>query len=121
MAAYGASTTFFALTLSRISKYTGRYILFAVAGLVNLGTFIVLYLWIPSEDNIVIIFLLPVCWGMAEGIWQTQSNGKHIGVKVCEQIETGLYFATVMKQVITLGNTCLAFLLQERICLFKVS
>ncbi|XP_053374801.1 protein unc-93 homolog A-like [Mercenaria mercenaria] len=74
MATYGGSTTFFALSLSRISKYTGRQALFAVAGLVNLGTLVTLYLWIPSADNVALIFLMPVIWGMAEGIWQTQSN-----------------------------------------------
>jgi hypothetical protein len=75
MAAYGGSTTLFALSLSRLSKYTGRHILFGTAALVNLGTLVTLYLWIPSADNITFIFVLPVIWGMAEGIWQTQSNG----------------------------------------------
>ena len=75
MAAYGASTTIFALLLSRLSKYTGRHILFAVASLVNLGTFVVLYLWTPSRDHISVIYLVPIAWGLSEGIWQTQSNG----------------------------------------------
>lgn len=74
MATYGGSTTFFALSLSRVSKYTGRRVLFLTAGLVNLGTLVTLYLWSPSSDNVTFIFLLPVIWGMAEGIWQTQSN-----------------------------------------------
>ncbi|XP_052798386.1 protein unc-93 homolog A-like [Mya arenaria] len=74
MAAYGASTTFFAMTLSQISKYTGRYVLFGLAGLVNLGILVTLYIWIPSADNIAVIFIIPVIWGLAEGIWQTQSN-----------------------------------------------
>lgn len=76
MATYGGSTTLFALGLSRMSKYTGRQVLFVVAGLVNLGTLVTLYLWTPSSDNVIFIFLIPVIWGMAEGIWQTQSNGE---------------------------------------------
>ncbi|KAL4223291.1 Ion channel regulatory protein UNC-93 [Mactra antiquata] len=74
MATYGASTTVSALLFSRLSKYTGRYILFFIAGFVNLGTFIALYLWVPSSDDIVYIFVLPILWGLSEGIWQTQSN-----------------------------------------------
>ena len=76
MAAYGGSTTFFALSLSRISKYTGRHFLLGVAGLVNLGVLITLYAWTPTPDSLIIIFVIPIIWGIAEGIWQTQSNGK---------------------------------------------
>lgn len=74
MSAYGGSTTFFALSLSKISQYTGRHFLFIVAGLVNFGILVTLYLWIPQRDDITLIFVLPVIWGLAEGIWQTQSN-----------------------------------------------
>lgn len=77
MATYGGSTTVFALFFGRISKYTGRYVLFALAGLVNLGIFIVMSVWVPSSDDVMLIFLIPVCWGVAEGIWQIQSNGKN--------------------------------------------
>lgn len=78
MATYGASTTVFALLLSRLSKYSGRHILFAVASMVNLGTFIVLYKWKPNADHVVVIYLVPIAWGLAEGIWQTQSNGMFV-------------------------------------------
>ncbi|KAH3891093.1 hypothetical protein DPMN_015182 [Dreissena polymorpha] len=74
MASYGGSTTVFALTLSRLSKYTGRQLLFAVAGVVNLGIFVTLYVWTPRADNEAVIYIVPVVWGLAEGIWQTQSN-----------------------------------------------
>ncbi|XP_053397637.1 protein unc-93 homolog A-like [Mercenaria mercenaria] len=74
MATYGGSTTVFALVFARVSKYTGRYILFALAGLVNLGILITLYIWIPSSEDVFLIFLIPVIWGVAEGIWQIQSN-----------------------------------------------
>jgi hypothetical protein len=76
MATYGASTTVFALIVARISKYTGRYILFTIAGVVNLGVLVTMYVWNPSSENIFLIFLVPVIWGVAEGIWQIQSNGE---------------------------------------------
>ena len=66
----------FALLLSRLSKYSGRRVLFAVASVVNLGTFVVLYLYKPSADYVTVIYIVPIAWGLAEGIWQTQSNGK---------------------------------------------
>lgn len=74
MASYGGSTTVFALALSRLSKYTGRYVLFATAAIVNLATLILLYAWIPTADDTSMIFVVPIIWGLAEGIWQTQSN-----------------------------------------------
>ena len=90
MAAYGCSTTVFALLLSRLSKYAGRYLLFAVAGAVNLVTLIVMYIWKPTSDHMALIYVVPIVWGLAEGIWQTQSNGMshfvnslHIGYFSC--------------------------------------
>ena len=75
MAAYGCSTTVFALLLSRLSKYVGRYLLFAVAGAVNLVTLITMYIWKPTSEHMALIYVVPIVWGLAEGIWQTQSNG----------------------------------------------
>ena len=75
MAAYGCSSTVFALLLSRVSKYAGRYLLFAVAGAVNLVTLIAMYIWKPTSDQMALIYVVPIVWGLAEGIWQTQSNG----------------------------------------------
>lgn len=76
MATYGGATTVFALLFGRISKYTGRYVLFALAGLMNLGTLVVLYVWIPTSEDVVLVFMIPVMWGVSEGIWQIESNGE---------------------------------------------
>ena len=78
MASYGCSTTVFALLLSRLSKYSGRYFLFGVAAAVNLVTLIILYVWKPTANHVALIYVVPVVWGLAEGIWQTQSNGGFI-------------------------------------------
>ena len=89
MAAYGCSTTVFALLLSRLSKYAGRYLLFAVAGAVNLVTLIVMYIWKPTSDHMALIYVVPIVWGLAEGIWQTQSNGMSHCVN---SLYTGCFF-----------------------------
>lgn len=76
MASYGCATTISALVTSRIAKYTGRYILFSFAAAVNLAIFILLYVWVPTENQKAYVFAMAVMWGLGEGIWQTQSNGR---------------------------------------------
>jgi len=82
MAAYGGATTISALVTSRLAKYTGRYVLFGVASVINLALFVILYEWEPTEEHLIYIFLLAVTWGLSEGIWQTQSNGE----LVCQSV-----------------------------------
>ncbi|XP_052673889.1 protein unc-93 homolog A-like [Crassostrea angulata] len=74
MASYGCATTISALVTSRIAKYTGRYVLFSFAAAVNLAIFILLYVWVPTENQKAYVFAMAVMWGLGEGIWQTQSN-----------------------------------------------
>ena len=76
MASYGCATTLSALVTSRIAKYTGRYFLFGTAASINMAIFIILYIWVPTPDQQVLVFILAVTWGLGEGMWQTQSNGK---------------------------------------------
>ncbi|XP_064597882.1 protein unc-93 homolog A-like [Liolophura sinensis] len=74
MAAYGGSTTIFAFLFSRLAECTGRYVMFGLAGSVNMAILVLLLYWQPTSDAIPIYFVLVIVWGLAEGIWQTQSN-----------------------------------------------
>ncbi|KAL5016618.1 hypothetical protein ScPMuIL_006207 [Solemya velum] len=74
MAAYGAGTIVSAVVTSYLQKYTGHRILFAMAAFLNLGTYSAMLLWRPNADNGIFSFGLAVAWGIAEGIWQAQSN-----------------------------------------------
>ncbi|XP_046330249.2 protein unc-93 homolog A-like [Haliotis cracherodii] len=74
MATYGAATASCAFVFSRIAKYIGRYILFFTAAVLQGGVFVVLYIWTPTSEDTTYLFLIPVAWGLGEGIWQTQSN-----------------------------------------------
>nr|KAG5700281.1 hypothetical protein BaRGS_022908 [Batillaria attramentaria] len=74
MAAHGATTPIVTWSFSRVVKLTGRYPLFVLAGLINLMLMVVMYLWTPDKDDIAVIFLAPICWGVSEGIWLTQTN-----------------------------------------------
>ena len=51
-----------------------RYPLFMLAGLINLGLMVVMYKWTPDDGDMAFIFLAPICWGLSEGIWMTQTN-----------------------------------------------
>jgi predicted MFS family arabinose efflux permease len=77
MASYGGSTTLSALLTSRLAKYTGRHVLFAVAIIVQMSIFVAMFLFDPAGDeDLPYLFTIAVVWGLSEGIWQTQSNGK---------------------------------------------
>lgn len=76
MASYGCATTASAIVTSQIAKYTGRYVLFATAVAIDLTIFIVLYFWAPTADQEVHLFSMAVVWGLGEGIWATQFNGR---------------------------------------------
>ncbi|KAL8563434.1 hypothetical protein ACOMHN_051378 [Nucella lapillus] len=74
MATHGATTPLTTWLFSRLVKLTGRYVLFVLAGAVNLGLMVVMYFWTPDQSHRPFIFLAPILWGVSEGIWLTQSN-----------------------------------------------
>ena len=59
----------------RLVKYTGRIFVFVAAALINYAIIIVMFLWSPKEDQIVILFVIAGFWGIAGAIWQTQVIG----------------------------------------------
>lgn len=48
------------------------------AALTNFSCIIALLLWRPHPDQLPVFFVFPALWGMADAIWQTQTNGKKI-------------------------------------------
>ena len=77
MASYGGSTTLSSLLLSRLARYTGRHLLIAEAIIMQMSLYVAMYVYIPEgEKDLPYLFVMAVIWGLAEGIWQTQSNGK---------------------------------------------
>ncbi|KAK7087469.1 protein unc-93 homolog A-like [Littorina saxatilis] len=74
MAAHGATTPVVTLLFSRVVRHTGRYPLFMLAGLFNLGLMVAMDMWTPDKEDVAFIFLAPICWGISEGIWMTQTN-----------------------------------------------
>uniref|UniRef100_A0A3B3CE74 Protein unc-93 homolog A n=2 Tax=Oryzias melastigma TaxID=30732 RepID=A0A3B3CE74_ORYME len=74
MMCFGASNSLFSFLFGRISRYTGRAPLFLLAALANLSCIIALLLWRPDPDQLPVFFVFPALWGMADAIWQTQTN-----------------------------------------------
>ncbi|XP_041830953.1 protein unc-93 homolog A [Melanotaenia boesemani] len=74
MMCFGASNSLSSFLFGRIARYTGRAPLFLLAALTNLSCIIALLYWRPHPDELPVFFVFPALWGMADAIWQTQTN-----------------------------------------------
>ncbi|XP_076128087.1 protein unc-93 homolog A-like [Alosa pseudoharengus] len=74
MICFGASSSITALAVGKLSQYTGRKVLFAFAAVTNLSCIMGLLVWRPHPDQMPVFFIFPSLWGMADAIWQTQTN-----------------------------------------------
>ncbi|XP_041349237.1 protein unc-93 homolog A-like [Gigantopelta aegis] len=72
MATYGGSTVLFTFIFGYLAKYCGRVLLFTLAATVNAGSLVYMYVWHPTSDDSLVIFVVAAVWGMAEGVWETQ-------------------------------------------------
>ena len=113
MASYGGSTTVSALVTSRIAEYTGRHILFAIASIINMSIFVAMYVWTPDKDHLVYAFVIVICWGLSEGIWQTQSNG------MCELVEI-LVLHFLLRLYMPSSKRLTNGIIQKRVCYLDV-
>nr|XP_014344838.1 PREDICTED: protein unc-93 homolog A isoform X2 [Latimeria chalumnae] len=74
MICFSATNSLCSVTFGRLAKYTGRIVLFALAAVINLACIIALLLWKPHPDQFPVFFVFPGLWGMADAVWQTQTN-----------------------------------------------
>uniref|UniRef100_A0A8D0EAU1 Protein unc-93 homolog A n=1 Tax=Salvator merianae TaxID=96440 RepID=A0A8D0EAU1_SALMN len=74
MISFNATNSIFSAIFGKISQFTGRKVLFAFAAVINLACIIGLLLWKPRPDHLAVFFIMPALWGMADAIWQTQTN-----------------------------------------------
>ncbi|XP_062407344.1 protein unc-93 homolog A-like [Sardina pilchardus] len=86
MICFGVSGSVTALTVGKISQYTGRKVLIALAAVTNLSCILGLLVWRPHPDQLPAFFIFPSLWGMADAIWQTQMNALY-GVLFYDQKE----------------------------------
>ncbi|XP_076434685.1 protein unc-93 homolog A-like [Babylonia areolata] len=111
MATHGAITPLTTWLFSRVVKLTGRFVLFLVAGLVNLGLMILMILWTPDSSDRPFIFLAPLAWGVSEGIWLTQSNAL-VAVQFSRQKESAFAIYHTCRSV----GLALTFAYSSRLC-----
>ncbi|XP_072265284.1 protein unc-93 homolog A isoform X2 [Pyxicephalus adspersus] len=74
MICFAAVNAISSLLFGKLSRYTGRMFLFFLAALTNFAAIIALLFWIPNPNELFVFFLFPAIWGMADAIWQTQTN-----------------------------------------------
>ncbi|XP_016353291.1 protein unc-93 homolog A-like [Sinocyclocheilus anshuiensis] len=74
MICFGASNSLCSFAFGRLAQYTGRIALFSLAAVTNLGCFLGLLYWKPHRDQLGVFFVFPALWGMADAVWQTQTN-----------------------------------------------
>ncbi|KAK5852645.1 hypothetical protein PBY51_006496 [Eleginops maclovinus] len=74
MMCFGATNSLCSFLFGRLARYTGRAPLFFLAALANFSCIIALLFWRPHPDQLPVFFVFPALWGMADAIWQTQTN-----------------------------------------------
>ncbi|XP_041661758.1 protein unc-93 homolog A [Cheilinus undulatus] len=74
MMCFGATNSLCSFLFGRLAPYTGRAALFLLAAVANFSCIIALLYWRPHPDQLPLFFVFPALWGMADAIWQTQTN-----------------------------------------------
>ncbi len=74
MIAYGICDAFASFTFGQLVKIVSRWFCIALAVLINYSLIITMLIWRPSEDKMIILFILAGLWGVADGIWQLEIN-----------------------------------------------
>ncbi|XP_051020317.1 protein unc-93 homolog A-like [Acomys russatus] len=74
MICFSAVTALCSLLYGKISKHTGRVVLYMLGAATHLSCIVALLLWRPDPAQRPVFFLLSGLWGMADAVWQTQNN-----------------------------------------------
>ncbi|XP_069090632.1 protein unc-93 homolog A isoform X1 [Pleurodeles waltl] len=74
MICFAATNSVCSMAFGKLSQYTGRIALFALATATHVACIIALLLWKPHPDQFAVFFIFPALWGMADAVWQTQTN-----------------------------------------------
>ncbi|XP_056620527.1 protein unc-93 homolog A [Triplophysa dalaica] len=86
MICFGAANSLCSFAFGRLAAYTGRIALFCLAAGINLGCLLALLYWKPHPDELPVFFVFSALWGMADAVWQTQTNALY-GVLFSEHKE----------------------------------
>lgn len=74
MICYGVTDALCSFLFGRLVQYVGHIPFFVLATIVHGGLQIALLLWKPSQDQVVIFYVIAAFWGMGDAVIQTQIN-----------------------------------------------
>jgi MFS family permease len=74
MIVFGVCDALSSFSFGHIAKYISRIYCLIFAALINYALIITMLIWVPSENQIWVLFILAGLWGIADGCWQTQSK-----------------------------------------------
>ncbi|KFQ67765.1 Protein unc-93 A, partial [Phaethon lepturus] len=74
MICFSAVNSLCSLLFGKVSQFTGRKLLFALATVTNTACIIALLLWKPHPKQLAVFFVFPALWALSDAIWQTQTN-----------------------------------------------
>jgi MFS family permease len=72
--AYGICDSIGSVSFGQIAKLVGRWPCFLLAAIINYSLIVTMFVWKPTENQIVVLFVLAGLWGVADAVWQTQIN-----------------------------------------------
>ena len=76
MICYGVTDALCSFLAGRLVKHVGRVTLFTFGAVMQMALIFTLVFWVPSKDQLVVLFIIAACWGTADAVWQTQINGE---------------------------------------------
>jgi predicted MFS family arabinose efflux permease len=68
MISFGLADTLGSYLFGYIIKYVGRVPCFLLAALMNYAMIIFMMLWEPSSDQIYILFIIAIFWGLSDAV-----------------------------------------------------
>jgi hypothetical protein len=78
MASYAIANTIVVQIMPHVAKYVRRQILLAIATVINLGEMILWLFWNPTSDQLYLVFISVIAWGITDSIWKLETFGKII-------------------------------------------
>ena len=76
MTSFGVADAVCSLVFGPLIKMFGRMPLFMFGAVVDMLMIFTLLIWPPNPADLAIFYVIATAWGMADGVWNTQINGK---------------------------------------------
>ena len=73
---YGVSSTIGSFATGKLLSYIPRYVMMVLNLLLMLALLIFLLVW-NREPSYVVVFLVPILWGICDAVWNTITTSKH--------------------------------------------